>query len=93
MGRDTLISYLSPEELSYRLLTNDGSEIMYIVTNEDDIENLVDTILSSALQNTSANFNALPRTQQIRLAEIIATKKEKFIQLLKDHLFIGLDAW
>jgi hypothetical protein len=86
MGRDFLICYPSQDELNYRTLTDDGSEVAYVVTNEQDVEDLVDSILTSALSKKAANFEALPRAQQAILAEKIASKKEKLIQLMKDHM-------
>jgi hypothetical protein len=46
----------------------------------------VDTILTNAMQKTASTFNALPRSQQAFLAEKIAAKKEKMLQLLKSQL-------
>lgn len=86
MGPNVLLSYPSQDELNYRILTADGSEVSYIISNDQDIEELVDTILTNALQNTSSSFQQLDRSQQIRVAEQIATKKEKLIQLIKEHM-------
>jgi hypothetical protein len=86
MGHNMLLSYPSQDELQYRVLTDDGSEVAYVLSNDQDIEDLVDTILSNALQNTKTNFQALPRSKQMIMAEKIATKKEKLIQLMKEHM-------
>jgi hypothetical protein len=84
MGRDVLINYASQEESSYRLLTDDNSEVVWV--GNEGIEDLVDTILTSAMQKTASNFNALPRAQQALFAEKVAEKKEKLVQLLKNHM-------
>ena len=89
MGPNVLLSYPSQDELTYRILTTDGTEVTYIISNDEDVEELVDTILSNALQNTSSTFQRLERSQQIKVAEKIATKKEKLIQLIKEHMMNG----
>ena len=86
MGPNVLLSYPSQDELNYRILTTDGSEVSYIISNDQDIEDLVDTILSNALQNTSCTFQLLDRSQQIKVADKIATKKERLIQLIQEHM-------
>ena len=92
MGPNVLLSYPSQDELNYRILTADGSEVSYIISNDQDIEELVDTILSNALQNTSSTFQLLERSQQIKVAEKIATKKEKLIELIKEHMMNGQES-
>lgn len=84
MRHDLLINYSSQEEAHYRLLSDDNSEVVWV--RNDDIEDLVNTILTKAMQKTASNFSALPRSQQALLAEKIAEKKEKLVQLLKDHM-------
>lgn len=84
IGRHVLINYPSQEELQYRLLADDDSVVVWV--NDEHIETLVDTILTGAMQKSASNFNALPRSQQAFLAEKIAAKKEKLVQLLKEHV-------
>ena len=86
MGRNVLINYPSQDELTFRTLTDDGSGIEYVVTNDQDVEDLVESILNNALHKQAATFEALPRAQQALLAEKIAAKKEKLIGLVQEHM-------
>jgi hypothetical protein len=92
MGRNVLINYPSQEELTFRTLTDDGSGIEYVVSSDEDVEDLVDSILTNALNKQASTFSALPRAQQALLAEKIAAKKDKLVQLVKEHMRTQRDA-
>jgi hypothetical protein len=88
MGRNMLINYPSQDELTFRTLTDDGSEIEYVVSSDEDVEDLVDSILKNALNKQASAL----RHQQALLAEKIAAKKDKLIQLVKEHMRTQRDA-
>lgn len=84
IGRDVLVDVKTQEQLGFRLLSDDNSAVLFL--GIDEVENVVNTLLEGALSNVSDGFNRLPRAQQAFVAEQVASKKAKLIELLKKHM-------
>jgi hypothetical protein len=82
MGRDVLVTFPSQQELTFRAVSDDNSELVWV--GLDQVDTLVNNILTSALEKTQ--FKKLPHAQQAFLAEKIAAKKEKLVVLLQNHM-------
>lgn len=80
LGRDNLIDPSNHQEMEYRREGQDDSESTYV--NRDDIEQVVNDTLSNAFKKNSASWNNLSRSQQASIAEIVAEKKERLVELL-----------
>lgn len=84
MGKDVLVNYPSEEELSFRVLAEDNSEVVWV--QKSDTENVINGILDEAFKKIESSFSKLPRSQQAVLADTIAKKKKKLVDLLDKHL-------
>jgi len=84
LSRDTLVDIETQEQMTYNLLSDDGSAVVFV--RVDEVETMVNSLLEGALSNVSAAFNGLPRAQQAFVAEQVASKKTKFVELLQNHL-------
>ena len=82
---DTLVNFPSEEELSFKLLADDDSEVL-LCSSSEQVERIVDDMLASALNKLSAQFNALPRSRQLAIADTVTSKKAKLLGLIRDHL-------
>jgi hypothetical protein len=80
LGRDVLIDPNTHEEMHYRREGDDDSSAVYI--GRDEMENVVNETLANAMQKNSKSWNGLSRAQQASIADIIAKKKEKLLELL-----------
>ena len=84
ISHDVLVDYETQDQLPFRLLSDDDSAVFWI--RGEEIGELVNTILQSAMSKTAGGFNGLPRAQQAAVAEKIAAKKEKLVELLQNHI-------
>jgi hypothetical protein len=80
MGHDVLIDPNTNQELHYRREGEDDSSAVWL--GREGVEEVVNATLSNAMQKNSKSWNGLSRAQQGSIAEIIAQKKEKLVQLL-----------
>jgi hypothetical protein len=80
LGRDILIDPNTHEEMNYRREGDDDSSAVYV--GREGIEDVVNETLANAMQKNSKSWNGLSRAQQASIADIIAQKKEKLLQLL-----------
>jgi len=84
ISHDVLVNYETQDQLPFRLLSDDDSAVFWV--RGEEIGELVNTILQSAMSKTAGGFNGLPRAQQALVAEKIAAKKEKLVELLQNHI-------
>jgi hypothetical protein len=80
LGRDTLIDPNTHEEMHYRHEGDDDSSAVYL--GREGVEEVVNETLANAMQKNSKSWNGLSRAQQASIADIIAQKKEKLLELL-----------
>ena len=84
IGRDTLVDVETQDQMEFRLLSEDNSAVFFV--GIDEVESLVNTLLEGALQKSAGSLNTLPRARQAAIADKIASKKEKLINLLKNYM-------
>jgi hypothetical protein len=80
LGRDVLIDPNTHEEMQYRPLGDDDSGAVWL--GREGVEEVVNATLANAMQKNSKSWNGLSRAQQASIADIIAKKKEKLLELL-----------
>jgi hypothetical protein len=80
LGRDVLIDPNTHEEMRYRPLGEDDSTAVWL--GREGVEEVVNATLANAMQKNSKSWNGLSRAQQASIADIIAKKKEKLLELL-----------
>jgi hypothetical protein len=80
LGRDILIDPNTHEEMHYRREGDDDSSAVYL--GREGVEEVVNESLANAMQKNSKSWNGLSRAQQASIADIIAQKKEKLLELL-----------
>lgn len=86
LRNDTLLDIQTQDELHFRYISSDNSAVMFVDGGRQGIEELVNNILISAMEKASEIWAALPRDQQAIMAEKVAEKKEKLVELLFSHL-------
>jgi hypothetical protein len=84
IGRDTLVDVETQDQMEFRLLSEDNSAVFFV--GIDEVESLVNTLLEGALKKAAGSFNTLPRAHQAAIADKIASKKEKLIELLQNYM-------
>ena len=52
----------------------------------DEVESMVNSLLEGAFSKAAGSFNSLSRSQQGAIADKIASKKEKLIELLQNYM-------
>jgi hypothetical protein len=82
IGKEVLINPESMEELTYRLA---GEEQNTVWMPRGQAEDVVNEILTRALEKNSRAFSEMTPARQAVIAEAIATKKEKLVELLENH--------
>jgi hypothetical protein len=80
LGRDLLIDPNTHEQMQYRREGDDDSSAVWL--GREGVEEVVNTTLANAMQKNSKSWNVLSRAQQASIADIIAKKKEKLLELL-----------
>lgn len=84
IGKDVLVNFPSEEQLPYKVMAEDDSEVFF--SSVEEVEGIIDNILAAALEKASAGFQALPRSRQAAIADTISRKKEKLVSLIREHL-------
>lgn len=82
INKDAIVDFETQGELTFR---REGEEQPDIYLGQSQIEEVVNATLMNAFHKNSAAWNKLDRAQQARIADIIATKKEKLLNLLLNH--------
>jgi len=82
INKDVIVDFETQGELTFR---REGEEEPDIYLGQSQIEEVVNATLMNAFHKNSAAWNKLDRAQQARIADIIATKKEKLLNLLLNH--------
>ena len=81
MGHDLLVTPDSQTQLKFR---REGDEAV-VWYNEGDLDEQLNSILMGALNNHKTAWNTLTAAQQASIADKIATKKERLMEVLKGH--------
>lgn len=84
IGRDKLVDMETHEQMQFRLLSEDNSSVFFV--RVDEVESMVNSLLEGALSKAAGSFNSLSRAQQGAIADKIASKKEKLIELLQNYM-------
>lgn len=83
MGRDTLVNPETCEELTYRIAgTSDEDDEAPIYLRRDNVEEIVNATLQSAMAKNSEAWSRLAPAQQAMIASSVAEKKKKLVELL-----------
>ena len=90
MGIPKLVSFMCSQisalnPITFPVSITKGEEQPDIYLGQSQIEEVVNATLMNAFHKNSAAWNKLDRAQQARIADIIATKKEKLLNLLLNH--------
>jgi hypothetical protein len=78
LGRDELIDPNTHAQMHYRL----EGDVETVWLGREGVEEVVNATLANAMQKNSKSWNGLSRAQQASIADIIAKKKEKLLELL-----------
>jgi hypothetical protein len=65
---------------------DDIDDAFVVCRDEADIESLVNDTLSASFQNVAQKFQQMPASVQAVVAENIAKKKDRLVQLLRQHV-------
>jgi len=82
MGEDLLIDPVSHQELRYR---REGEDSTVWYGKRDDVEELINTTLMNAMMKNAGSWKSLSSAQQAAIAEMVAVKKEKLMDLMSNH--------
>lgn len=83
MGRDTLVNPETCEELTYRVAgTSEDDDEAPIYLRRDNVEEIVNATLESAMAKNSEAWSRLAPAQQAVIATSVAKKKQKLVNLL-----------
>ena len=82
LGEDLVVSPDSQTQLKYR---REGEEEQIFWYNEGDMDEQLNAILTGALDKNKNTWNSLNPAQQAIIAEKIAQKKDKLMEVLKNH--------
>jgi hypothetical protein len=83
IGRDVLIDPVTEQELFFRREGDDDESA--VCFRRDDIEEVVNSMLMDAMIKNERAWNGLDSAQQARIAEMVALKKEKLVEVLAAH--------
>jgi hypothetical protein len=78
-----LVDLKSMDTLPYKRIGDDN--MIEVIGNENGgFEEMVNTVLANAMKKSSGNFNSLPASVQLNIAEKIAEKKAKLVKLMEE---------
>lgn len=85
LGKDTLVNPVTHDELTYRLEGDDTTETVVSVAGREQIEQVVNETLMKAMTKNAAAWGSMSSAQQALIADRVAAKKEKLVELLLNH--------
>lgn len=94
IGEDTLVNYRPSDNeeeqeeldtLCFRVVRDQQDQAVHMSRDESTVMQVIDSALMGALEKNSKSWDKLPAAQKAIIAEQIASKKQKLLDLLINH--------
>jgi hypothetical protein len=79
-----LLDLKSLDVLPYKRVDEDTMIDIFSQDNASGLEDIVNTVLSNAMKKSLPNFDSLPASVKLKVAEKISVKREKLLQLMEE---------